>query len=83
MHSSLFFVRHLLENRVVVQIWSKIPVRYFPSKVIILHMPFKLGSIKIKVKLNCTVLNPPFLKSAFEISIILPNIVFMLCKKGR
>lgn len=34
-------------------------------------MPFKLGSIKIKVKFNCTVLNPPsFLKSTFEISII-------------
>ena len=38
-------------------------------------MLFKLGSVKIKVKFNSTVLNPPsFLKSAFEISILSLNI---------
>lgn len=76
-----FFVRHLLENSGssdLVRDSSQI----LPFKSNVLHMPFKLGSIKIKVKFNCTVLNTPFLKSAFEIS-ILPNIVFMLCKKGR
>lgn len=67
MHSSLFFVREQSGSSDLVRDSSQI--LYFKSNN--LHMPFKLGSIKIKVKFNCTVLNPPsFLKSAFEISII-------------
>lgn len=45
---------------------------------------FKLGSIKIKVKFNSTVLGLSLLKSTFGISILPPILVaFMLCKKER
>lgn len=47
-------------------------------------MLFKLGSIKINVKFDGTVLNPPsFLKSAFEIHLLPPVLaVFMPWEKG-